>query len=474
MLLKYFYDQALAHASYMVGCQKTGEAILIDPERNIDHYLDAAQQEGVTIVGTVETHIHADYVSGSRELAERVGAKIYVSDEGPADWKYTFVRNYEHMMLKDGSEFNVGNIKFKVIHTPGHTPESISLVLTDMGGGANKPMGIFTGDFVFVGSLGRPDLLEEAAGQIGTAEPGARDLFRSAQLFKELPDYLQVWPSHGAGSACGKGLGAIPSSTVGYEKMFNEALQFESEDEFVKYILTDQPEAPPYFAVMKHVNKHGPQILGDSGMPEKLAPQALPALIQQTMVIDACTSKDYAQQHVPGTINIPTKYIARDGGWFMDYDNPIYLIASSSMLSETMRVLREVGVDNIAGYFIDSEIVDAGLATESYQHKTPDEMIKQIEDGEVVLVDVRRKAEWNEGHIPQAKYSFLGSMFEDVSGLAADKPIVFLCRTGARSAVACSIAQAQGVKNVINLDGGIVQWDLVGYPIEVEAANPVG
>ena len=291
MLLKFFYDQALAHASYLVGCQKTGEAILIDPDRNIDHYLEAAKREGMKIVGTAETHIHADYVSGSRELAEKVGAKIFVSDEGPADWKYTFVRDYDHMMLNDGSKFTVGNIKFKVMHTPGHTPESISFILTDLGGGADKPMGIFTGDFVFVGSLGRPDLLEEATGQVGTAEPGARELFRSTERFKKLPDYLQIWPTHGAGSACGKGLGAIPSSTVGYEKMFNEALQFDSEDAFVEYILADQPEAPPYFAIMKRLNKHGPKVVGDIAMPRKMNVGSLASTAKRHRVIDVCNSK---------------------------------------------------------------------------------------------------------------------------------------------------------------------------------------
>ena len=474
MLLKYFYDQALAHASYMVGCQKTGEAILIDPDRNIGHYLEVAEREGMKIVGTAETHIHADYVSGSRELAEKVGAKIYVSDEGPADWKYTFVRDYDHMLLKDGNEFSVGNIKFKVMHTPGHTPESISLILTDMGGGADKPMGMFTGDFVFVGSLGRPDLLEEAAGQAGTAEPGARELFRSTEVFKQLPDYLQVWPSHGAGSACGKGLGAIPSSTGGYEKMFNEALQFDSEDAFVKYILADQPEAPPYFAVMKHVNKHGPKVIGDEGLPEKLAVTELTATIEQHMVVDVCESKKFAEEHVPGSINIPAKYIARDGGWFIDYEKPLYLIVASAMLAETIRVFREMGVDNIVGYFDDEEVINSGLATESYTYKTPDEIVEQIENGDVVLYDVRRKAEWNEGRIPQASYSFLGSMLDDAAELPTDKPVVFQCRSGARSAVACSIAQAKGVKNVINLDGGIVQWDRSGHPTVVDEAKPVG
>lgn len=244
MLLKYFYDTALAHASYMVGCQKTGEAIIIDAGRDIQQYVEAAGKEDMTIVAAVDTHIHADYVSGARELADRHEAKLFVSDEGPAEWKYLFSNDYEHQLLREGDRFSIGKIEFEVLHTPGHTPESLSFILTDRGGGADKPMGIFTGDFVFVGSIGRPDLLEEAAGIKGTAEPGARDLFRSIQRFRQLPDYLQVWPAHGAGSACGKGLGSIPSSSVGYEKMFNPALQFRDEQEFVDYILSEQPEAP--------------------------------------------------------------------------------------------------------------------------------------------------------------------------------------------------------------------------------------
>ena len=473
MLLKYFYDQALAHASYMVGCQKTGEAILIDPDRNIGHYIEAAAREGMTIVGTAETHIHADYVSGSRELAEKVGAKIYVSDEGPSDWKYTFVRDYDHMMLKDGSEFGVGNIKFKVVHTPGHTPESISFLLTDVGGGADKPMGIFTGDFVFVGSTGRPDLLEEAAGQAGTAEPGARDLYRSIQKFLQMPGHLQVWPSHGAGSACGKGLGAIPSSTVGYEAMFNEALQFDSEDTFVDYILTDQPEAPPYFAIMKHVNKHGPKVIGDEGLPKKLDASQLLSTIQSNTVVDIAAPKKFAQKHVPGTINIWTKAIARDAGWFVDYDAPLYLIAGKAVLEESMRIFREMGIDNIAGYFDANEVTDAGLATESFPFQSPDELADRIESGEVYLVDVRKQTEWDEGHIPQANYSFLGNLIKAAPALPTDKPIVFQCHSGARSAAACSVAQACGIKNVINLDGGITRWQLEGYAVENAQPLPV-
>ena len=370
-------------------------------------------------------------------------------------------------------EFTIGNIEFKVIHTPGHTPESISLVLTDTGGGADQPMGIFTGDFVFVGSTGRPDLLEEAAGQAGTAEPGARDLYRSIQKFLQLPTHLQVWPSHGAGSACGKGLGAIPSSTVGYEAMFNEALQFETEDAFVEYILTDQPEAPPYFAVMKHVNKHGPKIIGDEGMPKKLDVSELSFAVEGNAVVDIAAPKNFAQQHVPGTINIWVKAIARDAGWFIDYDKPLYLIAGKAMLAQSMRIFREMGIDNIAGYFDADEVINAGLATESFPFQTPAQLAERIQNGEVHLVDVRRQTEWDEERIAQANYSFLGNMLQTASSLPTDKPIVFQCKSGGRSAAACAIAQANGIKNVINLDGGITKWQREGFAVETDQPQPV-
>ena len=191
MLLKYFYDQALAHASYLIGCQKTGEAIVVDPgSRHRTIPGGCRGKKGLKIIGVADTHIHADYVSGARELADRIGAKLFVSDEGPAEWKYEYARDYDHQLLKDGDTFSAGKVEFKVLFTPGHTPEHVCFLLTDKGGGADKPMGIFTGDFVFVGSIGRPDLLEEAAGITGTAEPGARDLFKSIRKFRDLPDHL--------------------------------------------------------------------------------------------------------------------------------------------------------------------------------------------------------------------------------------------------------------------------------------------
>ncbi|MCR9115377.1 MAG: rhodanese-like domain-containing protein [bacterium] len=461
MLLKYFYDKSLAHASYMVGCQRANVAVVVDPGRDIQQYLDMAEREGLKVIAVAETHIHADYVSGARELADRVGAKLYVSDEGPADWKYLFADQYDSQLVKDGDSFMIGNIKFEVLHTPGHTPESISFVLTDQGGSADKPMGIFTGDFVFVGSIGRPDLLEEAAGLANTAEPGARDLYKSAQRFKELPDYLQVWPAHGAGSACGKGLGAIPSSTVGYEKLFNPALQFTDEEEFVKYILADQPEAPKYFAVMKRVNKEGPAIIGEKGLPASQPVSELSKVLESATVIDLSPSNQFADGHVPQTINIPVDMLAGWAGWVVDYSKPAYLIAEPNQLPEAMRVLRKIGLDDVRGYFDTAIVREAGLATESYQSAKPKELAPRIESGEVNLIDVRSDEEWNSSHVAQAEHRFLGRLPDHVSEIEKDKPVVAQCQAGGRSAIAASILQAAGV-DVINMTGGFGDWSAAG------------
>lgn len=468
MLLKYFYDPKLAHASYLVGCQKTKEAIVIDPGRDIDQYLEMAKREGVNLIAVAETHIHADYVSGARELADRFGAKLYVSDEGPAEWKYEYASNYDAQLLKDGNSFLIGNIKFEVIHTPGHTPESISFLLTDQGGGADAPMGIFTGDFVFVGSIGRPDLLEEAAGIKGSAEAGAHQLYHSAERFKQLPDYLQVWPAHGAGSACGKGLGAIPSSTVGYEKRFNPALLFADEQSFVEYILSDQPEAPKYFAVMKRVNKEGPSIIGDVGLPELLDVSQVAFTAAEAMVIDLSPSAQFADAHVPGTINLPLSMLATWAGWLVDYSKPVYLIADATQLTEAIRVLRKIGIDQVQGLFESSAVRKAGLNTQGYVSTSPKDLAQRIESGEVTLIDVRSDSEWNTRHIPEAKHCFLGRLPDRLTAIDVKKPVVVQCQSAARSAIAASILQAADI-NVINMAGGFQAWQTAGLPTTTTA-----
>jgi hydroxyacylglutathione hydrolase len=254
MILRRFFDDNLAQASYLIASTHDGVALVVDPNRDVAQYLAAAENDRVRIIAVTETHIHADFLSGSRELAEKSGATLYLSDAGDADWKYAFAESARAHLLKDGSSFDIGEIRVDVLHTPGHTPEHLSFLITDTAV-ADSPMGALTGDFIFVGDVGRPDLLERATGRKGTMDGTARTLFKSIQQFKALSDYLQIWPGHGAGSACGKALGAMPQSTLGYEKLFNWGLAEKNEDRFVEQVLAGQPEPPRYFATMKRVNK---------------------------------------------------------------------------------------------------------------------------------------------------------------------------------------------------------------------------
>ena len=472
MLLKYFYDRSLAHASYMVGCQRTGEAIIIDPGRSIDQYMDAAAAEGLRITGAAETHIHADFVSGSRELADRSGAKLYLSDEGPAEWKYQFAHQHDSQLLKDGDIIRVGRIKLQVMHTPGHTPEHISFVLTDEGGGADVPMGIFTGDFVFVGSIGRPDLLETAAGVVGSAEQGARQLYRSIERFKSLPDHLQVWPAHGAGSACGKGLGAIPSSTVGYEKLFNPSLQYRDEQQFVEYILADQPETPFYFAVMKRVNKVGPELIRNLAAVQPVPATQLVQTAREQMVIDVRNSSSFATGHTPGSVNVPSGSLVQWAGFFVDYDKPLYLLTDNSTIESNLQGLRSIGIDKVVGYFDLNADDVAQYFTETYPSETPQALATRIENGSVHLIDVRAATEFNEGHIPGAEHRFLGKLMRELRDIDQSKHIVAQCLAGGRSAIATSLLQKAGF-TVTNMTGGYKAWRAAGLPNHLEEPSVV-
>ncbi len=468
MLLRYFYDEKLAHASYLVGCQATGEALVIDPNRDVDQYLKIAEANNMRIVGTAETHIHADFVSGSREVAERTGATLYLSDEGDENWKYLFYEPYDHRLLKDGDEFFVGRIKLTVMHTPGHTPEHISFVLTDTAK-TEQPLGIFTGDFVFVGDIGRPDLLEEAAGMVGTADIGARQMFRSIKRFADLPDYMQVWPAHGAGSACGKALGAVPSTTVGYEKLFGWAFQIEDVEEFVAALLAGQPEAPKYFAEMKRVNKVGPAVLHGMPVPEMNPAYRLPELVGRgAVVIDTRPAEQFAAGHIEGTLNIPQEMMAGWAGWLLSYDDPIYLVVDPDELHDAVHALVYIGLDRIAGYFERSAIgllEQQGLELSCYELAHPTELAPKIDNGSVHLVDVRGETEWQEGHIPGAQHYMLGYLPDRAAELIDGKPIVVQCQSSARAAIGASLLKAKGATHVVNMIGGLTAWKNAGLPI---------
>lgn len=459
MLLKYFYDKRLAQASYMVGCAATGEALVVDPARDVQQYIDMAEAEGLKITHVTETHIHADYVSGSRELAHRTGATIYLSDMGDENWKYAYADQPNVILVNDHDTWMVGNIKVEVLHTPGHTPEHISFMITDTAG-ADKPIGVFTGDFLFVGDVGRPDLLEEAAGIVGTAEPGARQQFKSVEMFKDLPDYLQIWPAHGAGSACGKALGAIPSTTLGYEKLFNPAFQFDKEDDFVSWLLADQPEAPKYFAQMKKVNKIGPALLDDLGELVKLGRETLDAVIGTSLVFDLRERDAFAKAYVPGTINVPQSNggFSTFIGWFVDYDQSMYIIADSDEHAhEALVALRAIGVDNLSCYFT-ADVVEAN--NETLPLISSSELAERGTDN-VMLLDVRGKTEFDEKHIAGATNIPLGYLPRELENLPKDKTIVTNCASGYRSQIAASLLRRLGFNDVINLSEGADAWEKV-------------
>ena len=474
MILKRFYDEKLAQASYLVGCAATGESLIVDPNRDVKQYVAAAEAEGLRITHITETHIQADFVSGARELAERTGGALYLSDEGGEDWEYQFASEHDTVLLKDGDIFKVGNVRIDVLHMPGHTPEHLAFVVTDTAG-ADRPMGVFTGDFIFVGDVGRPDLLEKAAKHAGTMEHGAKTLYASLQKFKQaLPDYVQLWPGHGAGSACGKALGAVPQTTLGYEKLFNWGLAAETEEEFVRAVLAGQPEPPMYFAEMKRINKEGPRVLGDFPRPEHLPANRLPALLGQgATVVDTRPIRQFATAHIPGTINIPLgRSFSTWAGSVLPYERDFYLIvedSSSEQVEDTVRDLAMIGLDRTAGYF-SVDVVQAWTgsngAAEGVPEVSPDQLVSLLSEDAVALIDVRNGSEWEAARIPDSQNFPLGRLPETLERIPRDRPLVVHCQAGGRAGVAISVLQASGFENVSHLAGDFGEWSRQQRPVE--------
>ena len=473
MLLKRFYDDKLAQASYLIACQATGDAIVVDPNRDIEQYIRAAEAEGVRLSYVTETHIHADFVSGARELASRTGAELLLSDEGGDDWRYAFAESDHARLLHDGDTIHVGNIRLDVMHTPGHTPEHISFLVTD-GAATDSPMGALTGDFIFVGDVGRPDLLERAANVAGTMEGSARALFTSIQQFSALPDYLQLWPGHGAGSACGKALGAVPSTTLGYEKIANWALAPQTEAQFVEHVLAGQPEPPKYFADMKRINREGPAPLGGFHATPRADPAMLPMVIDSgTLVVDTRAASEYAKAFVPGTINIPLdRSFTNWAGSLVPFGRDFYVIiddADRRHVDEARRDLAMIGLDRLVGYFsvtaIDVFRADGGK-TGSIQQMTVAELASRDREHDVQVVDVRGASEWEAGHVPGVRNIPLVTLADQLDQLTPDRPVVVQCQGGGRSSIAASLLKARGFEDVSNLVGGFRAWQAAGFAVE--------
>jgi hydroxyacylglutathione hydrolase len=460
MLFTRIYDDDLAQASYFIGCQATGEAVVVDPRRDVRVYLEEAENNGMRITGVTETHIHADYLSGSRELAAATRATLYLSDEGDDDWKYGF----EGERLHDGGEIKVGNIILKAVHTPGHTPEHISFLVTD-GATTDEPGFVLTGDFVFVGDLGRPDLLDEAAGGKDTRYVGAKQMFRSLrEKFLTLPDYVQVWPGHGAGSACGKALGAVPSSTVGYERLFSwwgGYVQRGDEEGFVDALLEGQPDAPVYFGRMKRQNRSGPAILGERPALKNYAPLEMQEKLRagEIVFVDTRDRESYVEGSVPGALYVPGgRSFATWASWIIDperEERPIVVLARDEAEAGELRDrLARVGIDNVEGYVTSLE----GIEKEPVPTIAP-EKLDEIE--EVYVLDVRTKNDFVAGHIPGATQLHGGRVLWRLEELPKDKPIVIHCQTGPRSAVVASMLRASGLEGVAELEGSYEGWKKV-------------
>lgn len=454
MFFRHIYDHSLAQGSYLIGCQKTGEAIVIDAKRDVDTYLDIARQNGLRITHVTETHIHADFLSGSRELATLTGATLYLSDEGGPDWQY----EYDHQGLREGGTIKVGNLTLEVIHTPGHTPESISFLLRDHPA-TDEPIMLFTGDFVFVGDVGRPDLLEKAAGLANTQDAGARQLFQSLEKFSAIPPYVQVWPGHGAGSACGKALGAVPSTTVGYELIQNWAFQFGSNEQgFVSSLLEGQPEPPKYFAMMKRLNKvDRPLLTSVPNHPKLTEDEFLSVYRRGARVIDTRPRAAHSKSAIPGSLSIENNNsFSTWAGWLVDYDEQIVLVADESQIEDLTRKLMRIGMDNIIGYVTD---VDAlGLTLEGRDIIDLDTFKTLVGRDDVQVIDVRSASEYAAGHIPRAINLFVGTLAENLDKLDRNKQLIIHCQSGARAAIAQSVLAAHGFKDVRNFSGGMAEW----------------
>ncbi len=456
MLLERFYDEDLAQASYLIGCQATGEALVVDPRRDVDEYVRTAAVHGMTITAVAETHIHADYLSGTREVARATGATAYVSGEGGQDWQYGF----DAERLHHGDVVSIGNIRVEARHTPGHTPEHLVFLITD-GAFSDHPGYLMSGDFTFAGDLGRPDLLDEAAGGQDTRFEGAGQMFDSLRtVFLELADHVQVFPAHGAGSACGKSLGALPSTTVGYERLnawWGPYLASDDREGFVDELLDGQPDAHAYFSRMKRQNRDGPALVGDlKPLPQLTGEQARAQVAaDDAVLIDTRPAEDVRAGTVPGALAIPAfGKTAAWGAWAYDpeaEDRPLLIFASDQSEADHVRDhLVRVGIDHYVGFVDSLDVFDL----------QPSLTVQPGDLGEVdhvMLLDVRGRSEHTDGHIPDSVNISAGRVLWHQDELPHNGPIVTYCQSGARNIVAAQALRRAGF-DVVELDGSYAGW----------------
>jgi glyoxylase-like metal-dependent hydrolase (beta-lactamase superfamily II)/3-mercaptopyruvate sulfurtransferase SseA len=460
MYFKQFYLACLAHASYLIG--SNGEAVVVDPQRDVDEYLAEAAARGFQIKYVIETHLHADFVSGHQEVAARTGAEIVFGEKAGVQ--------FAHRAVRDGEELRIGQVVLKFIETPGHTPEGICVLVTDTAS-PDEPQKLLTGDTLFIGDVGRPDL---AGGKGYTPQMMAEMMYDSlhGKLLK-LPDEVEVYPAHGAGSMCGKNMSKETSSTIGEQRKFNYALKPMGKDQFVTMMTADLPEAPIYFPRDSEINRSGARGLSELQPPAALSPQQVRELHDQGhILLDVRSASDFGAAHVPGAMNIGLGgQFAMWAGSLIPLSAAIVVIAdTSAQVDESVVRLARVGIENVKG-FLEGGFESwraAGFPVDAIEQVTVAQLKEQMAAGDLQIVDVRRPGEYVNGHVPRALNAPLASLDKSLGPLPLkkDKLTAVICAGGYRSSAAASLLQKQGFSNLLNVSGGTGAWINAGYPVE--------
>ncbi|MDQ6652750.1 MAG: MBL fold metallo-hydrolase [Acidobacteriota bacterium] len=466
MYFKQFYLACLAHASYLIGSE--GEAVVVDPQRDVDQYIREATAHGLRIKYVIETHLHADFVSGHRELAERTNAEIVFGAKAGA--------TFPHRAVCDGDEIKIGNVVLRVMETPGHTPESISVLVIDPSL-SDQPQKVLTGDTLFVGDVGRPDL----AGEKGYTPPVMAAMMYDTLHGKllKLSDSVEVYPAHGSGSMCGRNMSQETSSTIGQQRRYNYALQPMSKDDFVRMMTSDLPDPPAYFPKDAEINRTGAPSLAEVSRPPALAPQKVHKLAAQGHVIlDVRSAADFGAGHLPGSVNIGLGgQFAIWAGTLISMGTPIVIVAESEeKVDEAIIRLARVGFESVKGYLSEGIAAwrDAALEIATVPQITVDELNDLVhEESHLQIIDVRRPREYESGHVPRALHAPLSHLKQMAASLPVERsnPTAVICAGGYRSSAATSILEQHGFSNLLNVSGGTSAWINSGYPVELPAAD---
>jgi hydroxyacylglutathione hydrolase len=460
MFTQQFFIDGLACASYLVGCETQGIAAVVDPDRDVRKYLEAAEGRGLKITHIFETHLHADHVSGNTELAARTGAEAYLHKASGAQ--------FPHKSLSDGDVIELGNVRIRVVHTPGHTPESITLLISDMTR-AEEPWLALTGDTLFVGDIGRPDLVSAEA-----ARGLANDMY-STIFEKLLPlnDNLMIYPGHGAGSLCGKSIGAMRSTTLGFERKYNPALSPREREQFVEFDISDLPEQPGNHRRIKFINRQGPRPLGELVNLPLSIQDAIPHFQNGAGLLDTRPKADYVQAHIPGSVHLEADdQLSSRVGFVFPPDVPIILLLTdSSNYERVVYSLARVGYDNVIGFLAEGlepwEKMGLPLTAGDVRDVEPVELHQMLQGREgPVVVDVREPWEYQKGHVPGALLIPLGQLSSRLGELDPEKPVAVICQSGSRSQSAAALLGQRGFKTIYNVSGGTSAWKHSGLELE--------